>query len=167
MSEAFWPVWNLGPVYMNPSLQCSRLISFSAGSRGEGNKATALEATRTRVGSQPWSGRQLGSTLFQPNAYNCTNVWSKNGGPGLATSPGLAANPGSCKRAHRPRKHVAAGVFSKTETFFSEYGYRPHVTGVFEQRKYALQGGDFWKRKFIVFVWTGKNGGFQIRWRHA
>ena len=26
-------------------------------------------------------------------------------------------------------------VFSKTETFFSEYGYRPHVTGVFEHRK--------------------------------
>ena len=26
-------------------------------------------------------------------------------------------------------------VFSKTETFFSEYGYRPHVTGVFGHRK--------------------------------
>ena len=26
-------------------------------------------------------------------------------------------------------------VFSKTEMFFSEYGYRPHVTGVFRHRK--------------------------------
>ena len=26
-------------------------------------------------------------------------------------------------------------IFSKTETFFSEYGYRPHVTGVFGHRK--------------------------------
>ena len=26
-------------------------------------------------------------------------------------------------------------VFSKTEVFFSEYGYRPHVAGVFRHRK--------------------------------
>ena len=26
-------------------------------------------------------------------------------------------------------------VFSKTETFFSEYGYRPHATGVFGHQK--------------------------------
>ena len=28
----------------------------------------------------------------------------------------------------RPRSHVARPVFSKTETFFSEYGDCPHVT---------------------------------------
>ena len=36
-----------------------------------------------------------------------------------------------------------------------------------EVLKYAFRGGEFWKRRFIVFVWTGENGGFQIRWTHA
>ena len=31
----------------------------------------------------------------------------------------------------------------------------------------ALQCGDFWKRLFIVFVWTDENGGFRIRWCHT
>ena len=37
------------------------------------------------------------------------------------------------KRTSKTRPHVA-GAFSKTENFFSEYGYRPHVTGVFGHR---------------------------------
>ena len=42
--------------------------------------------------------------------------------------------------------------------------FRAPKTEVF---KYALQGGEFWNRRFIVCVWTGENEGFQIRWRHA
>ena len=34
----------------------------------------------------------------------------------------------------RPRPHVA-GYFEKRETFSSEYGYLPHVSGVFGHRK--------------------------------
>ena len=30
---------------------------------------------------------------------------------------------------------IRSWVFSKTEAFFSEYGYRPHITGVFGHRK--------------------------------
>ena len=28
----------------------------------------------------------------------------------------------------------------------------------------ALQSGDFWKRRLLIFVWTDQNGGFRIRW---
>ena len=32
------------------------------------------------------------------------------------------------------------------------------------QLKPTFQGGEFWKQIFILFVWTGQNGGFQIWW---
>ena len=64
---------------------------------------------------------------------------------------------------------TSSRVLWKTETFFSEYGYRPHVSGVFGHRKRrfsntlsrveSFENGD----SIVVFVWTGVNGGFQIR----
>ena len=32
--------------------------------------------------------------------------------------------------------------------------------------KNALQSGDFWKRRLLIFVWMDQNGGFRIRWCH-
>ena len=48
-------------------------------------------------------------------------------------------------------------VFSKTKTVFSEYGYHPHVTGVFGHRKRrfsntVLQSGEFWKWSLIYRI---------------
>ena len=33
--------------------------------------------------------------------------------------------------------------------------------------KNALKSGDFWKRRFLVYVWTDENGDFRKRWCHT
>ena len=33
--------------------------------------------------------------------------------------------------------------------------------------KNALQSGDFWKHRFLVYVWTDENGDFRKRWCHT
>ena len=40
--------------------------------------------------------------------------------------------------------------------------FRQPKTGVLEN---ARQSGDFRKRRFRVYVWTGENEGFRKRWR--
>ena len=74
-------------------------------------------------------------------------------------------------RRLRPRTHVA-GYFWKRRLFSPNTATAVHTWTAFLGTEnggfqYALQGRDFWKRRFIVFVWTGENGGLQIRWRHA
>ena len=75
------------------------------------------------------------------------------------------------RRIFRPRPHVA-GYFGK-QRLFSPNISTVHTYPVFsgtENGGFQIRspgGGDFWKRRFIVFVWMCENGGFQIRWRHT
>ena len=70
----------------------------------------------------------------------------------------------------RPRPHET--VFVCKRIFSLRFGLqstrirwkRSPKTDLF---KNALQGGDFWKRRLFVYVWTDKNGGFQKRFENA
>ena len=63
-------------------------------------------------------------------------------------------------------KSLGTLIFSKTRK------RSVHTLTVFrvpkmQVRENGRQSGVFWKRRFILFVWTEENGGFRIRWCHS
>ena len=62
--------------------------------------------------------------------------------------------------------------FVKTQTFFYEYGLRPHVSSVFYGRirkflKTLSRVKIFFIRYEYVYVWTVVSGNLRIRLRHS